>query len=227
MLKSSFYLCILLVAMLSSCKKTTDVEVTLSTSGKLSYKLVDDAGKGIPNIPVNLSQVVNAYTGDVLLDTRVTDQDGVADFGDLNPVVYVLSASGIKINKTVYTIREFAQVQTGKNNQKTLKVSDFSGTLGLYLQRYPDPEPLVNKGVILIPADRFSYDLPVQQLLPLAEAKGVTDVNGYCAFKISTDVEYFMIAYDLNTNTRIGSPQAGSVKRGETLNFIERIYGDY
>ncbi|KKX47582.1 hypothetical protein [Sphingobacterium sp. IITKGP-BTPF85] len=110
----------LLLAVLVSCKKTTNVDVSLSNSGKLSYRLTDEAGKGIPNVKLSLFDRLENYYSDnnILIDERLTDANGLVDFGDLNPKSYLIFADSAKVNNVNYIVKEYIQVVTGITKHK-------------------------------------------------------------------------------------------------------------
>jgi hypothetical protein len=192
-------LSLLLLAGLMSCKKTTNVEVAVPTSGSLSYKLTDETGKGIPGVNINLHDLVDGLKMEpVVLERVVTDANGVADFGDLNPTTYYITADTPKVNNVTYIVKDYVQVLTGVVKQKSIKVTDFSGGVTLKFGSYYNQTPAGNIGILLVPFERYS-SRPVSYLTKVADYKGTTSSAGEVTFKIPSLKAYTVVAYNLNT----------------------------
>src|SRR5690606_3165249 len=99
----------LLSVVFASCKKTTEVDLSISNSGKLTYKLTDASGKGLPNVKVSLYDHLDSYyaSNSILIDERRTDGNGQVDFGDLNPKSYLIVADSAKVNNVNYIVRDY------------------------------------------------------------------------------------------------------------------------
>ncbi len=166
----------LLSAVFVSCKKTTSVDLSISNSGKLTYRLTDGNGKGLPNIKVSLFDHLESYysSNSILIDERRTDGNGQVDFGDLNPKSYLVVADSAKADNINYVIRDYVQVTTGTTKNKETKVTDFSGTLIVKVTSYYSNQPAKNIGVLIIPAGNFENEQTVSKSLASAEFKGVT-----------------------------------------------------
>jgi len=224
-MKSKITFLLILAIFAASCKKTTDVNVTVSTSGKLTYKLVDDGGKGIPNVKVSLFDNINSYYNtSVLLDTRSTDQNGVADFGDLNPSTYLVVPDSPMVNNIKYFFREYVQVITGNTKQRDVKVSDFSATLNLNVKLYSTGLALKNAGVLLIPSNKFVYSTSIANLSGIAEFKGVTTDNGAATFKVPSTKAYTIVIYNMSTNIVSTTYTYFSLDKGATVNLSMITY---
>lgn len=224
-MKSNFSLCILLVVMLSSCKKTSNIDVTVSTSGKLTYRFLDDAGKGIPNVNVSLFDIVQIYSGSaILLDTRKTDGNGSVDFGDLNPSTYKIVPDSPMVNNVKYVIEDYIQVLTGKTGQRDIKVSDYSGTFNVLVEDYSTGLGLNNIGVLLVPADEYGNIGDPASYFTRADAKGITDSKGIFSSKVPSDKSYVIATYNLKTNTIYNTAYGISLKKGETTTVRMFVY---
>ncbi|SHF43174.1 hypothetical protein [Pedobacter caeni] len=224
-MKSKFTILILMLAVLTSCKKTTNVDVKLSTSGGLTYKLTDDAGKGLPNVKVFLFDRADNYTNtNILLDTRLTDQNGQVDFGALNPNNYTLVADSPKVNNVAYMIQEYVQVTTGAVKQKEVKVTDFSGKFNMTVKSYNNNQPLKNIGVILIPSNRFNYSSSTTANLKVAEFSGLTNEAGVITFKIPSNKHYSVYLYNSVTNASYNQNNSAHVQKDATASYSATIY---
>ncbi|NQX39237.1 hypothetical protein SAMN05421820_102393 [Pedobacter steynii] len=225
-MKSKFTLLILLLAIFASCKKTTNVDVKLSTSGKLSYRLTDDAGKGLPNVKVSLFDRQDNYSNtNILLDTRLTDPNGLADFGDLNPNNYLLVADSPKVNNIAYFIQEYVQVITGAVKQKEVKVTDHSGTFNIVVKSYNNPnQPLKNIGVMMIPSAKFNYSLSTVANLKVADASGLTNADGLVTFKVPSNKQYTIYLYNSVTNAVFNYNGNLLVQKGATYSYTTGVY---
>jgi len=218
----------LLLTVLFSCKKTTNVDVELTTSGKLTYKLTDDAGKAIPNVKVSLLVNNDHYSNYVLLDSRVTDSNGQADFGDLNAGNYQLLSDSAKVNNIPYLVKELVQVTAGITRTKETKVTDFSGTYVMTVKSYNNAQPLKNVGVLLIPSSRYNYSATTANQLKAAHFSGKTNDAGVVSFKVPSDMSYYVYVYNTVTNASY-SGYGGyygnfTVQRGATFNNTYTVY---
>lgn len=216
---------ILLLAVFVSCKKTTNVDVSLSNSGKLSYKLTDEAGKGLPNVKVSLFDRLESYYADnnILIDERITDASGLVDFGDLNPKSYLIVADSAKVNNVNYIVKEYTQVVTGVAKHKDIKVTDFSGTLKVKVTSYNTGQALKNMGVLIIPYIHFDYNNNVTKYINLAEFKGITDSEGLISFKIPSEKDYWICIYNTSTNVNNGYASF-RVQKGASITYPMNVY---
>jgi len=224
-MKSNLALLMLFMTVFISCKKTTNVDVQLSTSGKLTYKLTDDAGKGLSNVKVSLFDRQDYYQSNTfLLDTRLTDANGLADFGDLNPDNYLLVADSAKVKNVAYLVQEYVQVITGAVKNKETKVTDFSGTFGLTVRSYNNNQLLKNIGVIMIPYNKYSYSSSTATNLKVADFSGVTNDVGAITFKIPSAKQYYVYLYNTVTNASYNNTNSVSVQKDATVNYTMNVY---
>lgn len=225
-MKSKLTLLLLLVVFFTSCKKTTNVDVEISTSGKLTYKFLDDAGKGLANIKVSLyTNPISYYSSSKLLDTKITDATGLADFGALNPNEYYIIADSAKINNISYKVQEYVQVITGGGKNKEVKVTDFSGNFKFTVRSNYNSQPLKNIGIALIPEGKFNSSLTTPMQLKVSDFKGITDENGNASFKIPSDMIYAVYLYNSVTNASYNNYNGNiSAQKDATLSQIFYIY---
>ena len=223
-MKSKLTLFILIFGTLTSCEKTTNVDVIVSTSGKLNYKLVDDSGKGVPNVKVSLYDILGNYASyHALIDQGTTDAEGIVDFGDLNPQTYLVRADSAIVNNVGYMVQEHVQVTTGAGKQKETKVTDFSGTLSVTVQSY-NGQRLRNIGIAVVPANRFDYRSDTNYFLRVADFKVLTDDTGTVILKIPSDKEYVLYFYNSVTNAAYNNYQHVSVQKGREYQYSTYIY---
>lgn len=223
-MKSKLTFLILLLAVLTSCKKTTNVDVKLSTSGKLIYRLTDDNGKGLPNVKVSLLATNENYYNNLLIDARSTDPNGQIDFGDLNPNNYLLVADSAKVNNIGYAVQEYVQVITGAVKNKETKVTDYSGSFTVSVKSYYNSTPLKNIGVIIIPINKFNYSLPTATQLKVADFSGVTNESGLITFQIPSNKGYILYLYNTVTNASYNSTSNISVQKDGKVTYGATIY---
>lgn len=194
-----------------SCKKITNVKLVDGVnSGKLSYKLVDDAGKGLAGIKVSLydaqMSLNTSYPApNALIGTITTDQDGVAYFSDLLPKNYLVTADTVIVNSLRYRTNEFVQVVAETDKKKNTKVSDFSGFLNLTLISNIDYRtPLKNVGVVAYPVNDIKLNSGnIFDVINSSTLKGITDANGFVSFRVPSDMTFDFIVYNL-TNRNLG-----------------------
>jgi hypothetical protein len=225
-MKLNFTLLMLLLAVATSCKKTSNVDLTLSTSGKLTYKMLDDAGKGLPNVKVSLFDYINDFgNGTILLDTRYTDQNGLVDFGDLNPKTYMVVPDSPMVNKVKYVPKEFIQVITGKTKDKEVKVSDYSGTYNFAVKNSGNSNfPLKNVGILMIPSNKFSYGSSATLYFNVADFKGVSNDLGQASFKVPSNKYYTIFLYNTITNASMGTVNNYTIENNATVNMPLYVY---
>lgn len=218
------YLMLLSVAFVS-CKKTTEVELSLSNSGKLTYKLTDENGKGLSNVKVSLFDHLDSYyaSNSILIDERRTDGNGQVDFGDLNPKSYLIVADSAKANNVNYIVRDYVQVTTGITKNKETKVTDFSGTLVVKVTSYYTNQPAKNIGVLIIPTSNYEYEQYISKSLATAEFKGVTGDNGIATFKIASGKDYVVCLYNTTTFSILNWGTT-SIQKGVTMNYSVGFY---
>jgi hypothetical protein len=227
-MKSKLTLLILLLAVFTSCKKTTNVDVTLSTSGKLTYKLLDDAQKGIPNVKVSLyDNLANFSNTTILLETRITDQNGIVDFGDLNPKNYLIILDSPMVNNVKYNIQDYVQILTGTTKNKEIKVSDFSGTFNLKVKSSKNNVSLKNVGVLIVPSNKYAYYSSTTDYFKIADYKGVCDDAGLVSFKVPSNKAYNILVYNVNTNVSYGIYTYQTVQTNDTVNIPWDLYEQY
>lgn len=224
-MKSKLTFLILFLAVFASCKKTTNVDVNVSTSGKLTYKLTDDAGKGLPDVKVSLFDRQSIYSNTtILLDTRLTDPNGQVDFGDLNPNNYLLVADSPKVNNVTYMVQEYVQVITGAVKHKESKVTDYSGTFTITVKSYNNNQPLKYIGVVMIPSIKFNYYATTAAHLKVADFSGATNDAGLITFKIPSNKQYGVYLYNTVTNASYNYNSNVSVGKDATVSYSMNLY---
>ncbi|MBO9675627.1 MAG: hypothetical protein J7577_19425 [Sphingobacteriaceae bacterium] len=194
-----------------SCKKITNVSLVDGVnSGKLSYKLVDDAGKGLPGIKVSLydaQQGLNTSSQSTyaVIASIKSDQDGIAYFSGLLPKNYLVACDTAVINKVRYRTDEFIQVVADVEKKRSVKVSEFSGLLNLTLISNIDYRtPLRNVGVVAYPINEINLNSGnVFEVINSSTLKGVTDANGFVSIKVPSNINFSFIVYNL-TNRNLG-----------------------
>ncbi|KGE14197.1 hypothetical protein [Sphingobacterium deserti] len=222
-----FFLFSCTLLLLSSCKKTTHVSlVENETHGTLTYHLQDDDGKGIPAVKVYLYDTEAFYqwgerSDKTYVDTMRTNQQGSVYFKDLNPRNYFVVADSVSLNGLRYRTEEYVQVVAGIEKEKSVKISDFAGTLRLKLiSHYDYFTALRGLGVIAYPSNTAVQSDNVRTVIANAKLKGVTDAQGIVSIKVPSNVNYDFIVYSLTSNNLGYGYGSFSVRKGE-LNNIE------
>lgn len=214
---------LLFATVVISCEKATNVRLVEGEgSGKLSYRLVDGSGAGLPGIRVGVYKIQHHSGGTYfdpssLLDTMRTDKDGMAVFPMLGPANYLVVPDSPKVNNVLYNIREFVQVVAGKEKKKVTKVPDFSGTLKVFLKSSLDYiTPIRGMGIALIPYNPLIVrPNNLKELLDGATIRGVTDQEGIASIRIPADISYRVLIYGLYNKTIIyGSDECRTQKDG-------------
>lgn len=197
-------------------------------SGKLVYRLIDDTGKGLPDVAVSLfayEGVSPRYEYRVLLDKQLTDINGQIEFGDLIPAGYRILVDSAKINNVSYQIQEIVQVPAAAITHQETKVSDFSGTLSLSVHSYNDEKPMEGVGMILIPLNRIYKDETTPVYLKMADFKGTTDGLGFAKFRIPCYRQYMIHLYNLATHAayKKHNPDVLFLEKDAEVNHVIRI----
>jgi len=194
-------LCVIIV----SCKKITNVKIADSAStGKLSYQVLDDSGKGLPGVKVSVYNTEENSSGiyyepSKVVDTLRTNADGIASFLSLFPANYLIVTDSPAVNKVKYNTREFAQVVAGLDKKKVVKASDHSGYLKVTLMSSQDyATPLKNMGIAAVPYPMVMTSRDIRGVLDAALISGITNENGFAAIKIPANIRYMLIVYSLN-----------------------------
>jgi len=204
-MKSKIIILLWLSILISSCEKITNVtQVDGITTGKLSYKLTDDSGKGLAGMNVSLydaETMLNASSPNpaALVIKIQTDQEGIAHFTDLLPRNYLVTTESPIVNNVKYNPYEFVQVVADREKKKVVKVSDFSGTFNITLVSNLDQvTPLKNVGVVIYPMYDFRPNSDnAAEFIKTAALKGVTDENGFVAIKVPSNIAFDFIVYNL------------------------------
>lgn len=211
MMKYKLIILMVFATVVISCKKATNVRlVEGESSGKMSYRLVDDSGAGLPGIRVGVYKIRSHSGGTYfdpssLLDTVRTDKDGIALFSMLNPANYLVVPDSPKLNNVAYNIREYVQVVAGKEKKKVTKVSDFSGAINVTLRSSLDyVTPIRSMGIAVIPYNSLVYRPDnLKELLDGATIRGVTNNEGFVSIKVPADISYRLLIYGLYNRTII------------------------
>ncbi|PRY52778.1 hypothetical protein B0I27_105247 [Arcticibacter pallidicorallinus] len=225
-MKPKLVFLLLLSVVIISCKKTTIVDVAPSNSGKLIYKLTDDAGKGLPGVAISLFAYEGVYSDyQILLDKQVTDVNGQIDFGDLNPDKYLIRADSVKVNDLTYVVHEYVEVSVAATTRREVKATDFSAQLTITVRSYNDEKPMKSVGVMVVPTNKIYNEYTTASNSKIADYKGVTNSSGLIKIKIPCYKQYKIYLYDLVTNSgyRIHDVFDFFLEKDEKANSIMRI----
>ncbi|MNY28746.1 hypothetical protein D3C86_1627420 [compost metagenome] len=78
--------------------------------------------------------------------------------------------------------------------------------------------------MLVIPTNRFTYDLPTTSYFGVADYKGVSDAKGFVSFKVPSNKEYTLYLYNITTNVRYDSGGILSIQKDAILNSNLYIY---
>lgn len=208
-MKCKIILLLGLAILTTSCEKITNVKLVDGVNtGKLSYKLNDDSGKGLVGVRVSVYDTESNFARpnpDGLIGTVLTDQEGIAYFSDLLPKNYLVIADSPKVNNIRYYINEFVQIVADTEKKRSIKVSEFSGILNVRLLSHFDYKtPIKNMGVAVHPFNGVQLNSNnVADVVQATTLKGVTDENGFVSIKVPSNIDFNFIVYNL-TNRNIG-----------------------
>jgi len=218
------YCLLTLLLVFPSCEKITNIRYVDSPStGKLSYKVVDDGGKGIPKVKVSV-YLNDRFSDLTLLDDRSivdslrTDADGVAIFSDLTPGNYKVVTDSPVVNRVKYNSREIVQVVADREKKKTTRVSDFYGTLKINIisqVNYVTPLKDIQVFATSMPLDPAAAN--IQAILDAAPIHGITDENGGIKLKIPSNITYYLTTYNPKTKARSSWNQGKAIQKNEEL----------
>ena len=201
-MKSKIILFVLLMVLVASCKKKDPDPIpepkpdpgSTKTLGSLVYKIVDDQGKGMRGI------IVTMYRDDfkTFMQNRTTDENGLVNFGVLDPVGYAIAIDSPTVNNIKYSPRERVKIVAGKDTKRELKVSDFSGTHTINVISDDINADAKDINVFLIPPNKYPY-LTLTSVQKLAEFNSTTNSQGSVSFKIPSNKSYRVILYNTAT----------------------------
>ncbi len=154
MRKLSFLL--LMAVVMISCEENKDLNVNLNESGTLKIKVLDDAGKGISNAQVMVSNELGS--GRVVFEDS-TNSSGVCETGKLLQSEYYCRISA-QMDKRVYREGEYTQVIAGEG--KTIEAYPLANS-GKITATVVDMagDPISNVNVALLPFDHepdYTYE---------------------------------------------------------------------
>jgi len=216
---------LVLTALTISCNEVTNVKlVDGPDKGKLNYKIVDDAGKGVAGVKISIYDRRDTYDylyydPPIAIDTIRTNQDGIATFGQLVPMDYLLVADTVPANRAKYHLREFVQVVAGIDKTKITKASGFSGILSMkIISGYHYPNPFKNLGVAAVPINPRNINSDnIEDIVNSALIKGITDENGNLSLRIPSNINYNLIFYIPNIGNYGYGGFSYTVNRDEKL----------
>jgi hypothetical protein len=207
-LKCRYLLLVAFIFFFGSCEKITNIHfVDSPATGKLNYKIVDDAGKGLSKVKVavyrnDVVSNVNFFEQKFLVDTLRTDGDGVAIFSDLVPGDYKLIADSPMVNNVKYNIREMVQVVAGKEKKKVTNPSEFTAVLDIYVTSQHDYRTLLKDiQVVATPYPLNSTSANIRSTINGAYFHGTTNGNGFVSLKIPSNIYYYITTYNPQTSS--------------------------
>ena len=183
---------ILLLVVFTSCKKNTD------TGGKLSYKLLDDARKGLPNVKVFLFEDLGNFSNtQIPLKTAVTDKNGLVLFTNLDSKKYLVVADSAFVNKVRYQIQDPVQASAGTLQSKEVRVSDFSGYFNITVKTLDSEIPLENMNVVAVPYESKYFNVEnIDGIIDAAASKGISDNKGLVTIKVPSNIKYSIVCHE-------------------------------
>ena len=231
-MRSIIAILILFATIILSCKKVTNVQFTSINTGTLSYKLIDDSGKGLPGIRIslydNLTNVSGSYYDtSKFIKSMVTNQDGVAVFEDMKPEIYLAIADSVTIDKLKYTSREFVQVVASVNKLKEAKVSSVTGNLTITVRSKRDNSTLLtNIGVAAIPFPVYTDPNLLRQIINAAPIKSISNANGVVTLKLPANMPYYILLYTLDMGVIAAYTENITLSQGENRLMQLTTYGN-
>jgi hypothetical protein len=216
-----YTLFLVLVSLLFSCKKDTNVVVTNITTGKLSYKLVDNSGKGLPGVKVSLSENLSKNSiSYVPIESIMTNPDGVAEFSEHAAGNYLISSDTAVADQVKYLPRENVQFVAGVHKQKETKVTDFSGTITVTVRSRVDYETLLpNIMLVAVPNPIYNDAPSVPALVESAKFKSVTNASGVATLKIPSKIPYYIILYTIGAGIYSAENEVISLSKDENRSY--------
>lgn len=207
-MKFNIVILFVLLTTMVSCKDVVNVNIVdEEITGKLSYKLIDDEGKGFSGVKVKLYNMKHESSPDAPIVDRLvavayTNQDGLVYFEELIPDIYSFTADSAMLNGVRYRLKDYAQIVGGVERKKIAKVSDFSGVFNIHVEG--NGKVGKNLGVAAFPANTIPMDADnLTEFIKKAKFKGVTDENGKLSIRLPSDIDVEFVVYDL-TYTYIG-----------------------
>lgn len=182
----------MLTLLASSCKDDDDLNVTLKSQGNLSFKFVDSNANPVANVAVTLYLENNTY------DTQKTNEEGVANFGELLSGFYSITTKAISIGNSKYSVRKTIQVTPGMSSALVINPQEYVGEITLIATLNIDGSRVVasNVGVALIPQSDVPNVFSDAEILALAYVKGTTNESGKVTLKnVPANIPYAVFIY--------------------------------
>lgn len=162
----------------NSCTKQDEITVNLVQQGNLQVKFVDNNNNPLTDVKVALN--LGMYSS-MEYDTKLTDAEGLVDFGELLNGMYYIGSEDIEIAGRKYNVIKPIQVTTGLKETIIINVEEFVGDVELTINSiigYSDIDVVANVNVVLFPVEEYSNELTHSDIINGAYSSGVTDEEG-------------------------------------------------
>jgi hypothetical protein len=195
------------IVLVTSCQKD-NINVTLTTSGKLHVTISDSTGKKYEGVLVHLYVTVTSSSNEI--DTKRTDKNGSIDFGTLAPDKYFVVTDKIKNGNKKYKIERAIQVNSGELKEVILNPFEFVGTLKMNVSLYSSSSSTIhlsNLKVALVDYDDYYPPTVTNRQKVISSAVDIKNVdnNGMAKFEnIPSFIRYMVYGYINNTDTMGG-----------------------
>jgi len=184
MKKIFYFLLVGLVPFLASCDK--EKTVILKQSGTLTFKVVDNNGKGIDNAKV----FIGFYDETIINDS--TNASGVYKTEELLEGVYNFSIEAKKPGgKAPYRYSRSTQVIAGENKTVEVNPFEYSSKVTITLRDNYNYDPLASTDVLICPD---IYVNSLEEYKKMAYYTGKTNAEGVVSFN-EIPYNYYTIVY--------------------------------
>jgi len=197
----------LIATFLWSCSDDSDLTVILKQSGDLKVELTQNG------TPVNETMVYlipqtfmfmdkadgpSSYI-EAAIDMVKTDEDGIADFGEVNVGNYYTVSDGVPVGSLIYLPGRTVQVISDVNKKYTMEATDYSGTITITVNEYNTStfiwEPASGYHVAIIPSDILDNTDSDEEAIAAAFTEDITNTSGMVTFNIPSGYYYYAIVY--------------------------------
>jgi len=205
-------LSLLVVTFLLSCSDDSELTVILKQSGNLKVELTQN------ETPVNETKVYLIPQTFMLIDKAAeptsyieyaidmvtTNEDGIADFGEVNVGNYYTISEGVVVGSLIYHPGRTVQVVSDVNKKYTMEATDYYGTITITVNEYNSNtdiwEPTSGYHVAIIPSDFLENTESPEEDIDAAFDEDVTNASGMVTFNVPSGYYYYALVYTILDN---------------------------
>jgi len=219
----------LVVALLWSCSDESDMTVILKESGELKVELTQNetpvSETMVYLIPQMNFRKSESYIDDAI-DMQKTNEDGIADFGEVNSGNYYVATEEITVGSLIYIPERTVQVISDTKKTYSIEVLDYTGTITINVVDYYSYNAMSDVHVALIPQDILNSTDTQEEAIAAAFDEKITGASGTVTFELPSGHYYYAIVYILEGEDIVDytTESIDYLSIGEELNDYVYLY---